>query len=198
MKKLSLLLVSCLLMLASQAHAGFVTFTDRGDFETFAGNTAVDDLLGVSNGLFDGFTRDEFSYTGSHFGCVDGVTQCGDNSAMGFDYPGYVWMYETGMFEFNTAISAFGLDLGVRNNVSVTFALNGLPITLSRGESSFFGFSSDDGSVFSQITISGVSSGDLFDNVTYSSEPVIQASSPSILALFGLAFVSMLMMKKRR
>lgn len=181
-------------------HADIITFTDRNAFENYLGNTSTDDLSDMENGFKTSLGRPDFAYTGDMYACVGGPGDCGDNSAFGFEYPGYVWTYETGIFDFDNEITGFGLDLGVRNNASTTFALNGLSIVIARGDSSFFGIASDDGSMFSQLVLSGVSNGDLFDNVTYSSERVVDVepvSAPPLIGIALLAFCGLVLIRRK-
>lgn len=191
-------LVGVVCAFASAAQAGIVSFTDRGAFESYIGAFTVDNFSDIPDGFNDvGFTRPDFSYDGSHFGCELGVSQCGDNSSSGFDYPGYLWVYETGTFSFGSGIAAFGLDLGTRNSSSKTLALNGVDTTVTSGTPNFFGIASDDGSTFSNVILSGVSSGDLFDNVTYSSTPndvgnPVPAPAPIALLALGLLGIRLL------
>lgn len=182
-------------ILAGATQAGVITFDNRTAFEAYIGSKTTDNLTDIPSGFGTSFNRTDFSYSGDFYGCVTGANECGDNSSIGFDYPGYVWMYETGQFSFNSGISAFGLDLGRRGGSTETIALNGFNApTLSSFSSTFFGIATDDNSLFSSVTISGVTSGDLFDDVTYSSTPNGNNGSnvpaPAPLALLGLGLAA--------
>lgn len=182
----NLAIATFILVYSTIAQAGIITFDNRSAFEAYISNSVTDDLSDISNGGGSTFNRRDFTYNGSHFGCVDGISQCADNSSFGFEYPGYVWTYETGVFSFNTGISAFGLDLGSQRApvpLGRTVSLNGFNTTIFNKTPAFFGIATDDGSLMTSVTLAGVSTGDLFDNVTYR----LSVPEPSSLSLFTLA-----------
>ena len=194
--KLTMILTVFLLMSAS-VNATIITFTDRAAFESALTSFIIDDLDDVLDGQYPlGLDRGDYSFTMSSYGCNSGPGQCGDNSSDGFVYPAYIWTYDSGFFNFNNLIYAFGLDYGHYPDSTATITLNGLTATTDSG--GFFGFISS--TAFSSVSYLSTSSGALFDNVTYSSTQSTpsQVSLPATLSLLATGLVGLLFRRKQK
>ncbi len=185
---MTLSLAATLGFAASAANAAVVTYTDRAAFVAALAGETTDTLSTLSQGYSTSLDRGDYTLSGDAYGCVTGG--CYDNSADGFDYPGYLWTYRGGQtFSFDTAVIGFGFDYGQPGPYSGTkLRLGG---ERAGAEQGFFGVIFDEVQTEIDMRITGGSRPYLLvDNITYASEiyaPVpLPASLPLLAAGLGL------------
>lgn len=191
-KKLGAALVACLASLSAQADV--LTFTDRAAFEAAVAGRTVDNLDDVTDGRRDYIERSAYRIDIPVFGCNSGPSQCGDNSAQGFEYPAYLWTYGGGTFAFGNAINAFGIDFGAYQQSVAQVSLNGHAYSGAGG--GFFGII-DTANSFTTVSYAAGGSGSLLDNVTYGMAGAAEVPEPGSLALFGIALAGVGALRRR-
>ena len=171
--------------------AGIITFTDRSLFESYINDFVVDELDGISLGHTSGHSRNGYSWTMDDFGCVNntGCNYYGNANPLIAPGNNWIWTYHSGSFNFDFAITAFGLNFAnpyYDNNAQL--GLNSLLSGMQRN-GSFFGIATTDGSALSSISYQQYSSYLGIDNITYSTTPngIRPQQIPAPLSLAVLA-----------
>lgn len=195
-KKFAAVAICAALLGSASAHAAVQTYTDRAAFESALASVTRDNLndLRSDTSAFstvrNGYTIDFRTYH-----CVSGPSACGENSSKSFTYPGYLWSYEPGSFNFSSAITGFGLDFGNYYGSISSISLNGYVHTGSAG---FFGIIDTENS-FTRVTYAADGSGSLIDNVTFGTlAGSAEVPEPGSLALLGIALAAAGMARRRK
>jgi hypothetical protein len=191
-KQFSVALIAFMASLSAQAAV--LTFTDRAVFEAAVSNHSVDNLDNLTDGWVNYIDRGAYTINIQSYGCSSGPSQCGDNSAQGFEYPAYLWTYNGGTFEFGRAINAFGIDFGTYQHAWAQVSLNGQSYSSNNG--GFFGII-DTTDTFTTVTYAGGGSGSLLDNVTYGMAGAAEVPEPGSIALFGIALAGAGFLRRR-
>jgi len=182
-------------LFAANAFAAVTTYTDRATFEAAAAGHITDNLNNVTDGSGGGgLDRGSYAWTMNSFGCNSGPSMCGDNQIDGMQYPAYVWTYESGSFNFDNAIHAFGFDYGSYYNSTATVALNGYAASTTNG--GFFGII--DTNAFSTVQYTA-DYANLFDNVTYSTSITSAVPEPETYAMMlaGLGLIGAIARRRK-
>lgn len=194
----NLTLAAALGLAASAANAAVVTYTDRAAFEAALAGETTDTLGDIAQGYSTSIDRGDYTLDGNTYGCVLGG--CYDNSAAGFDYPGYLWFYRGGQtFTFDTAMIGFGFDYAQPGSFSgARLRVGGERASAPSG---FFGVIFDTAQIEIDMRITGGRSPYLIaDNFTYAEElysPVPLPASLPTLAL-GLGVLGWAARRKKR
>lgn len=192
-KQLSVALIAFLASLSAQA--AILTFTDRAAFEAAVAGHTVDRLNDLTDGPANNIDRGAYTINIQSWGCSSGPSQCGNNSAQGFEYPAYLWTYAGGTFEFGRAINAFGIDFGTYQQSQAQVSLNGQAYSSANG--GFFGIV-DTTNTFTTVNYAAGGSGSLLDNVTYGMAGAAEVPEPGSIALFGIALAGAGFLRRRR
>lgn len=197
--KLKSVLTAILLCAVFAAQAAVVAYTDRTTFLAALSSSTTDNLNDITDGFkFGGVDRGAYSWTMDSYGCNSGPGTCGDNSGDGMFYPAYVWTYGDGAFNFDSPISAFGIDFGNYYSASATVTLNGQTRTVAGG--GFLGLVDTNGS-FSTVDYQSTGSGAVFDNVVYGvagGGTNSNVPEPTSLVLVSLALLGALTVRRKR
>lgn len=186
------------------AQATFIQFDDRLTFETATSSTTTETFNAyVSNVNLVGATEDvgPFTMDGT---AINGISLIETDGSASFNVDGTAFWRGIGttgsmVFNFDTAITAFGVDLfGINNSVERTQISIGaetfyLPV-VDASIASFFGVTSD--IAFTTISFNLLQGEDAgIDNVTFGSAPVPE---PVTLLLFGTGILGLAGSRIRR
>lgn len=194
------------IMAASAAsNADFIQVADRATFDSLVASQTTETFNSyTSNVAFgvSGVDVGDFTMTSTVDSSILRIEADGSEP---FNIDGTAFVRGVGLtgdfftFSFNSAITAFGLDMfGINNDAERSKILIGmeefaLPVVVGN-QNSFFGVVSD--TAFNTISFATLAAEDgSFDNVSYG---IAKVSEPSIFALLGLSIVALVFTSRRK